>query len=410
MINVTKLYCGGTFQGDQLRYAASASPVPVVAWNCTQRCNLKCRHCYSNAGDGGVGEELSSAEAREMIAGLARHGVPVLLFSGGEPLLRPDIMELGAYAVEKGIRTVLSTNGTLIGSREAAAIREGGFSYAGISLDGLDGDNDRFRGVAGSFDRAIEGMRQCVNAGLKTGLRVTLTKQNLKHLEPLLDLARNEGLARVCVYHLVYCGRGSDMERDDLTPGEARGVMDAIMRKAREFYSINRDLEILTVDNHADGMYIYLKLLAEDPARAAVARSLLKRAGGNRSGIGIACIDAQGVVYPDQFMRQSPVGNVREKAFPEIWSNGENPILAALRDRKGLLKGRCGRCSWQEMCNGNMRARALAAHGDAWAEDPACYLTDEEIGGFYRRDAESAPQRGPFGGENTARRESYYSG
>lgn len=382
MINATKLYCGGTFQGDRLRYAASPSPVPVVAWNCTQRCNLRCRHCYSNAGEGGAGEELSGAEAREMISGLARYGVPVLLFSGGEPLLRPDVMELGAWAAGKGIRTVLSTNGTLIGRGEATAIRESGFSYVGISLDGLESDNDRFRGVAGAFDEAIEGMRQCINAGLKTGLRVTLTRQNLTSLEPLLDLARREGLARVCVYHLVYCGRGSDMARDDLAPGEARGVMDAIIRKAREFYADNRELEILTVDNHADGVYIYLKLLAEDPARAAAARSLLERAGGNRSGIGIACIDAQGSVYPDQFMRQSPVGNVREKTFPEIWSSGENPLLASLRDRQGLLKGRCGRCSWKGICNGNMRARALAAHDDLWAEDPACYLTDEEIAGL----------------------------
>jgi radical SAM protein with 4Fe4S-binding SPASM domain len=382
MINVTKLYCGGAFPGDRLRYAASNAHAPVVAWNCTRRCNLKCRHCYSNAGEGDAGKELSSAEAREMIAGLARYGVPVLLFSGGEPLLRPDVMELGAWAAEKGIRTVLSTNGTLIGREEAAAVRESGFSYVGISLDGLGGDNDRFRGVAGAFDGAIEGMRQCLSAGLKTGLRVTLTRQNLTHLEPLLDLARNEGLRRVCIYHLVYCGRGSDMARDDLAAGEARGVMDTIMRKAREFYSIDPEFEILTVDNHADGVYIYLKLLAEDPERAASTRALLERARGNRSGIGIACIDARGLVYPDQFMRQSPAGSVREKTFSEIWGGLGNPLLAALRDRKGLLKGRCGRCSWKEMCNGNMRARALAAHGDLWAEDPACYLTDEEIGGY----------------------------
>ena len=389
MINVTKLYCGGTFPGDRLRYAASGNPAPVVAWNCTRRCNLKCRHCYSNAGEGDDGGELSSAEAREMISDLARYGVPVLLFSGGEPLLRPDVMELGAWAVGKGIRTVLSTNGTIIGSREAAAIRESGFSYAGISLDGLGSDNDRFRGAVGAFDAAVEGMSQCLRAGLKTGLRVTLTGRNLASLESLLDLARREGLVRACVYHLVYCGRGSDMARDDLTSGEARGAMDAVMRKAREFYSSNREFEILTVDNHSDGVYVYLRLLAEDPVRAAATRALLERAGGNRSGVGIACIDANGVVYPDQFMRQSPVGSVREKAFSEIWSDRGNPILAALRDRKGLLKGRCGRCLWKEICNGNMRARALAAHDDLWAEDPACYLADEEISGLHHGGTEN---------------------
>lgn len=382
MINITKLYCGGTYPGDRLRYAASDGGAPVVAWNCTQRCNLRCRHCYSDAGEGDVGMELGGAEAREMISDLARYGVPVLLFSGGEPLLRSDVMELGAWATGKGIRTALSTNGTLIGSREAAAIRESGFSYVGISLDGLGSDNDRFRGVAGAFDAAVDGMRQCLRAGLKTGLRVTLTAQNRAGLEYLFDLARREGLVRACIYHLVYCGRGSDMAHDDLAPAEARGVMDTIMRKAREFYSSSREFEMLTVDNHADGVYVYLKLLAEDPGRAAAARSLLDRAGGNRSGIGIACIDAQGAVYPDQFMRQSPVGSVREKPFSGIWSDPGNPLLAALRDRKGLLQGRCGRCSWKGMCNGNMRARALAAHGNLWAEDPACYLTEEEIEGL----------------------------
>ncbi|MEJ2745124.1 MAG: radical SAM protein [bacterium] len=385
MINVTKLYCGGNFPGDKLRYAADGARAPVVAWNCTLRCNLNCRHCYSDSGEKAAGEELSSAEAREMISDLARYGVPVLLFSGGEPLLRPDVMELGAWAAGRGIRTVLSTNGTLIGNGEAAAIRESGFSYVGVSLDGLGNDNDRFRGVAGAFDKAMDGMRHCLSAGLKTGLRVTLTRRNLTQLEPLLDLARREGLARVCVYHLVYCGRGSDMARDDLAPDEARGAMDAIIRKARECYADDKEFEILTVDNHADGVYIYRKLLAEDPGRAEAARSLLERAGGNRSGIGIACIDAGGMVYPDQFMRQSPVGDVREKEFSEIWSDSGNPILAPLRDRKGLLKGRCGRCSWKGICNGNMRARALAIHGDLWAEDPACYLTDEEIGNYSRK-------------------------
>lgn len=397
MIGISKLYCGTVEPSDALRYGRKSKDLPshllqfsgdkkpVVVWNCTRRCNLKCRHCYSDAGAGDDRGELSGAEAREMISDLARYGVPVLLFSGGEPLLRPDVMELGAWAaVEKGIRTVLSTNGTLIGSKEAAAIRESGFSYVGISLDGIGSDNDRFRGAAGAFDGAVEGMRQCLRAGLKTGLRVTLTGPNHAGLEPLLDLARGEGLSRACIYHLVYCGRGSGMMRDDLSPVEARRAMDAVMRKAREFYASDREFEILTVDNHADGVYIYLRLCEEDPKRAAAARSLLERAGGNRSGGGIACIDAHGIVYPDQFMRQSPVGSVREKPFSGIWSGRGNRLLAALRNRQGLLKGRCGRCSWKGMCNGNMRARALAVHGDLWAEDPACYLTDDEIRGFHR--------------------------
>ena len=379
MINVTKLCCGGDFAGDALRYGHTRGAAPVVAWNCTEACNLACRHCYSDAGARRGDKELTTAGARDMIADLARCGVPVLLFSGGEPLLRPDLFELAAFAAGKGLRTVLSTNGTAIGHDEAAMLAESGFSYVGVSLDGIGPGHDRFRGVEGAFEKAVEGMRQCLQSGLKTGIRFTLSRQTFPELGPVIDFALSSGASRLCVYHLVPCGRGKEMGGEFLSPREARDAMDLILRKAREAHRENPAFELLTVDNHADGVYLYLRLRAEDPGRAEIARSLLERAGGNRSGTGIACVDARGNVFPDQFSRGLLLGTVREHRFSDIWRDEGNTMLRDLRNRAGLLKGRCGRCGWKELCNGNMRARALAVPGDLWAEDPGCYLTEEEL-------------------------------
>lgn len=379
MINVTKLLCGGEYAGDALRYGRPPGAAPVVVWNCTEACNLSCIHCYSDARPKRGEGELATAEARAMIEDLAAFGVPVLLFSGGEPLLRPDLFELSAFAVARGMRTVLSTNGTAIGPGEAGALKRSGFSYVGISLDGIGGAHDRFRCVEGAFERAAAGMRRCLDAGLRTGLRFTLSRGTRSELGPVADFALASGAGRLCVYHLVPCGRSAGMGGEILRAHEAREAMDLIVRKAREAHRANPAFEILTVDNHADGVYLHLRLLSEEPERARAARELLTRAGGNRSGIGISCVDARGTVFPDQFSRTLPVGSVRERPLSSIWGGEGDGLLRAFRDRAGLLKGRCGRCGWKTLCNGNMRARAFAIHGDLWAEDPACYLTEEEL-------------------------------
>ncbi|MEI6634576.1 MAG: radical SAM protein, partial [Chlamydiota bacterium] len=345
----------------------------------TRRCNLKCIHCYSNSADIDYPDELTTEEGKILIDNLASFGSPVILFSGGEPLLRPDLLELAAFAVAHGLRTALSTNGTAIGPREAESLRGSGFSYVGISLDGIGPAHDRFRGMEGAFEKAVEGMRHCLRAELKTGIRFTLSRRTIEGLGAVIDLALSSGASRLCVYHLVPCGRGKEMGGEILAPREARDAMDLILRKAREAHRRNPAFELLTVDNHADGVYLYLRLRAEDPGRAEAARSLLDRAGGNRSGIGIACVDARGNVFPDQFSRSLVLGNVRERGFHDIWRDEGNTMLRDLRNRAGRLKGRCGRCGWKGLCNGNMRARALAVHGDLWAEDPGCYLTEGEL-------------------------------
>ena len=392
MIGITKLLCGTASAGDVLRYGRDSSRMPhhliqysqdkrpVVVWNMTRRCNLHCIHCYSESENRDYLGELTTEEAKALIEDLAEFKSPVLLFSGGEPLLRQDLFELGRFAVERGIRAVISTNGTLITPEVARRIKETGFGYVGISLDGIGESNDRFRGHKGAFEEAIRGFRACVEAGQRVGLRLTLTRRNFRDLDAIFDIIEEERIDRACFYHLVYTGRGSDMLKDDLTHQETREAVDLIMERTRDFHRRGLEKDILTVDNHADGVYLYLRLREEDPGRAEEVYELLKWNGGNSSGIGIGAVDNLGNVHPDQFWHHYSLGNVRERKFSEIWQDTSDPIMKGLKDRKGLLKGRCGLCRWLEICNGNFRVRAEVVYLDTWAEDPACYLTDEEIG------------------------------
>ena len=388
MIGISKLLCGTQNFGDSLRYAkgsrgqvhgAVAGHGPVVVWNTTRTCNLKCRHCYSES-DSKKYDELSTPEAKQFIDDLAEFKVPVILFSGGEPLVRPDFFELAEYATQKGIRTTISTNGTLITPEVAQRLKNIGVGYVGISLDGIGEVNDHFRGRKGAYEAALTGIRNCLAVGQRVGLRFTINRHTHQELNKIFDLIEQENIPRVCFYHLVYSGRGSEMIKEDITPEETRAAMDIIIERTRDFHKRGLDKEILTVDNHADAIYLYLKLKDEDPEKAQQVLELLSRNGGNRTGIAIGEVDWEGNVHADQFTRNHRFGNVRERKFADIWTDLSHPILAGLKDRKPLLKGRCAQCKWLDLCNGNFRARAEAVHSDFWAEDPACYLTDKEIG------------------------------
>lgn len=392
MIGISKLYCGTVEPSDALRYGReskklpshllqfSSDKKPVVVWSVGQRCNLKCVHCYSQSKDIEYPNEMTTKEAEAMLDDLAEFGAPVILFSGGEPIIRPDLLELIAYAKEKGLRAVISTNGTLISEEKARALKNMGLSYVGISLDGIRETNDRFRGVNGAFDAAIQGIRNCKKVGIKVGLRFTINKRNAKDIPAIFDLIEEEGIPRVCFYHLVYSGRGSKLIDEDLSHEETRQVVDLIMDETKAFHKRGKNLEVLTVDNHADGPYVYLRLLKEDPKRAKEVYELLMMNEGNSSGKGIACISWDGSVHADQFWRQYTFGNVRERRFSKIWMDTSNELMAKLKDKKPYLKGRCAKCKWLNICGGNFRARAEAYYGDMWAPDPACYLTNEEIG------------------------------
>lgn len=379
MISISKLYCDITGLGDHLRYGRRTHRRPVVVWNTTRRCNLNCIHCYSKSESKTYPEELTTDEAKAFIKDIAEFGVPVLLFSGGEPLLRKDLFQLARLACDAGVRAVLSTNGTLITETIAKKIKTAGFSYVGVSLDGMSATNDKFRGIQGAFKAAVEGIRNCIKVGIRTGLRFTVTKHNYKDIPAIFNFVEAEHIPRLCFYHLVYVGRGSDMVKDDLTHKETRRFMDYVLMKAEEFHQKGLGTEILTVDNHSDAAYLYLKLREKNPKRAEEALRLLKLNGGNSSGIGIACVDSNGYVHPDQFWQHYSLGNIRNRKFSEIWVDDSEPLLRALRNRKEHLKGRCLRCRFLDICNGNLRVRAEAVYGDVWAPDPACYLTDEEI-------------------------------
>jgi 12,18-didecarboxysiroheme deacetylase len=392
MIGVTKLLCGTVTPSDALRYGrrSDRSPShllqfthdkkPIVVWNSTKACNLRCIHCYYTANARPDPDELTTDEARAMIDDLAAFGVPVLLFSGGEPFLRDDLYALGAYAVERGLRTVISTNGTLIDRQAAARIKAAGFSYVGISLDGIGATNDRFRGLSGAFDAALRGIQACTEAGVRTGLRLTLNRHNYEDLNAIFDLLEEERIRRACFYHLVYAGRGARIQRDDLSLEESREAVDLIFDRTEDCARRGLDVEILTVDNHSDGPYLLRRLQEQQPERADEVLQLLRWNGGNSSGIGIGAVDHLGNVHADQFWQHYSFGSVRQRPFSQIWTDTGDPLMAGLKNRKPLLKGRCAGCQYLDICNGNFRVRAEAVYDDVWAPDPACYLSDEEIG------------------------------
>jgi 12,18-didecarboxysiroheme deacetylase len=324
-------------------------------------------------------DEMNTAAGKALIDDLAQFKVPVILFSGGEPLVRKDLPELAEYAVAKGLRAVISTNGTLISLDLAHTLKKIGLSYVGISLDGIGAINDRFRGVPGAFEKALNGIRNCQKAGIKVGLRFTINKFNVKEIPGIFDLLEEMDIPRVCFYHLVYSGRGSDLVKEDLTHKETRKAVDLIINRTYDLHKKGKAKEVLTVDNHADGPYLYLRLLKENSKRAEEVLELLKMNEGNSSGRGIGCVSWDGSVYADQFWRHYSFGNVLKRPFSQIWTQPEDPLLLKLKDKKQYVTGRCAGCSWLDICGGNFRVRAEAISGDVWAPDPACYLTDEEI-------------------------------
>ena len=380
MISITRLLCDNIGPGDYLRYDKTDMPRPVVVWNCTRQCNLSCVHCYASADDQKSPGEMDTAASQAFIRDLADFGVPVILFSGGEPILRKDLFTLADTARRCGIRIALSTNGTLIAKDVAGEIHRLGFAEVGISLDGIGINNDRFRGKDGAFQAALSGIRNCIALGLRVSLRLTITRYNYQDITEIFNLVEKENIGRVCFYHLAYSGRGNNLRNEDIGHAETRAVVDKICQHSFDLYQRGIRKEILTVGNHADGVYLYLKMRKNNLPQADAVLELLRINGGNNSGIKIGAVDDRGNVHPDQFWWHYALGNVQQRKFGDIWTDTSEPLLKGLKNRKNLLKGRCARCRYLEICNGNLRVRAEAVFDDIWAEDPACYLTDEEIG------------------------------
>ena len=398
MINLTKLWTGAAQPADNLRYGHGCAPEnnarvrkPIVVWNITRTCNLRCIHCYSDSESMRYPGELTWEQMESVISDLSEYKIPSLLLSGGEPLIHPHFFDLVSLATSKGLKLTISTNGTLITPEKAALLKAAEVAYVGISLDGIGEIHDHFRGKQGAFDAAVRGFRACHEVNQKTGLRLTLTRHNVENIERILDFIEDQQIQRVCFYHLVPAGRGSELQV--LRPEEARGAIDTLISRVEKWHAAGIDRELLTVTQPADGAYLLVRMEREGHPNLEEARRLLSWNGGgaNSSGRGIANIDTQGNVHPDQFWQDVFLGNVKQTKFSQIWDGdwgASAEVLKEIRsigllnneERQAKMEGRCGICKWFGICGGGFRTRAAFANGHMWGSDPGCYLTEEEIG------------------------------
>jgi radical SAM protein with 4Fe4S-binding SPASM domain len=375
VINISKLYCGVNGQSDELRYSRDNTFGPVVVYNCTKRCNLKCLHCYSSSKNITGDNEMTTVEAKRLLSDIAEIKCPVVLFSGGEPLLREDLFELLAEAKRIGLRAVISTNGTLIDSQTAQRMAQVGVSYIGVSIDGDEKFHDEFRAAKGSFRAAMEGLENCKKAGLKTGLRFTMTKTNADYIPSVFDIAVSAGVRRICFYHLLRAGRAKELT-SPMTQEQTRRAIDTIIEKTDEYVKKGLLDEVLTVGNHADAPYLLVKMAREHSRHYETAKELLLLNGGNKTGDKIAGVGWDGNVYADQFWRNYSLGNVKENSFRQIWENQNEPVLKKLRNKSSFADKKCLTCKWFELCRGNFRFLGEKSDDKYWFNEPACYLTD----------------------------------
>ena len=362
------------------RHGVGGKPTgPVVIWNLIRRCNLTCKHCYSISADTDFKGELSTAEVHTVMDDLRQFGVPVLILSGGEPLLHPDIFDISRRAKEMGFYVGLSSNGTLIDESNIDAIAAVGYNYVGVSIDGMRETHDKFRRKEGAFDESLRGIRLCHARGIKVGLRFTLTQDNAAELPDILKLMDEEGVDKLYLSHLNYAGRGNKNRKDDVVHRITREAMELLFETAWRDAHRGGTKEFVTGNNDADGVFLLQWVRERYPERAAEIEQRLRRWGGNSSGINIANIDNLGNVHPDTMWWHYTLGNVRERPFSTIWNDTSDPVLAGLKQQPRAVTGRCGTCHYLQVCNGNTRIRAYQLAGDYWAEDPGCYLSDEEI-------------------------------
>ena len=279
-----------------------------------------------------------------------------------------------------GFYVGLSTNGTLIDESNIGQIDAIGFDYVGVSLDGIAATHDKFRRMDGAFDKSMHGIRLCKARGIKVGVRFTLTQDNAHDLPALLQLMEDEGLDKFYLSHLNYAGRGNRNRRDDAFHQTTRAAMDLLFDTCWRDQQAGRPKEFVTGNNDADGVYLLLWVRKNFPQLEKHIRAKLEQWGGNSSGVNVANIDNLGNVHPDTMWWNYTLGNVRERPFSDIWMDTSDPIMAGLKAQPRKVGGRCGACAYFAVCGGNTRVRAWQVTGDPWAEDPACYLDDEEIG------------------------------
>ena len=359
---------------------ARKPPGPVVIWNLVRRCNLTCKHCYSISTDKDFPGELTTQEIYTVMDDLHAFHVPVLILSGGEPLLRPDIYAISKRAKAMGFYVGLSTNGTLISKDNIQNIVDVGYDYVGISIDGIKKTHDMFRRREGAFDEAMNGIKLCKQHGIKAGMRFTLTRDNAHELPQVLQLLNAYDIDKFYLSHLNYAGRGNKNRGDDVLHQMTRRAMNLLFDTCWEYIQKGQAKEFVTGNNDADGVYFLQWAQYIMPEKISALRQRLQQWGGNSSGVNIANIDNLGNVHPDTFWWDYNLGNVKQRAFSEIWQDVSDPLMAGLKTSPRPLLGRCGECTQKNICNGNTRVRAWKLTGNPWEEDPACYLTDVELG------------------------------
>jgi heme d1 biosynthesis radical SAM protein NirJ len=352
---------------------------PVVIWNLIRRCNLTCKHCYTTSTDINFPNELSTEEIYAVMDDLKAFKVPVLILSGGEPLLHPDIFSISRRAKDMGFYVALSTNGTKISADNIDEIADINYQYIGVSLDGIKDTHDQFRRVKGSFDQALHGIHLCLEKGIKVGLRFTLTQDNHQDFPALLQLMDDNNIDKFYLSHLNYGGRGNKNRKDDAHFAMTRTAMDLMFETSYNWLKEGKEREFVTGNNDADAVYFLHWVAKRFPDKVEHIKAKLEQWGGNASGVNVANIDNLGNVHPDTFWWHYELGNIKERPFSEIWMDTSDPLMAGLKQQPRPLEGRCGRCRYQAICNGNTRVRAEQTTGNFWAEDPGCYLTDAEI-------------------------------
>jgi heme d1 biosynthesis radical SAM protein NirJ len=279
-----------------------------------------------------------------------------------------------------GFYVGLSTNGTLITEDNIDKIAAVGYDYVGISIDGLEATHDEFRQKKGAFRESMHAVALCKQAGIKVGLRFTLTQDNYPELPAMLEMLDEHNIDKFYLSHLNYSGRGGRNKKRDAWYDMTREAMSLLFNHCHDELKRGIEREYVTGNNDADGPFLIEWAKEHYPDQVEALEQRLTNWGGNSSGVNISNIDNLGVVHPDTFWWDYNLGNVRETPFSEIWSETRDPLMQGFRQHPRPVKGRCAECKYLDICNGNTRVRAYNISRDFWEEDPGCYLTNEEIG------------------------------
>jgi radical SAM protein with 4Fe4S-binding SPASM domain len=348
----------------------------IMIWNFTNRCNLFCHHCYSKA-DPNNKDSLSYEQIENTIPSMVKAGVKFVIFSGGEPLIRKDIFKIANLMKKHKIITYLSTNGTYINEKNVKQIIDT-FNYIGISIDGIKTIHDKFRGQVGSYDKAIDSIKLIQQQGGNAGIRFTLTKETQDSFYDMFELVENLGVDKFYISHLVYSGRGLDNLKIDITKEQRKKYVEFIIDKAFEYYENGKNIDLVTGNMEMDAIMLLERFKKMHPTFVDSLTNKLKQWGGNSAGVRLGNMDWEGNVKPDPFF-PSYIGNYLENSFEDVWNNNQNEIIKNLRQTPRQIGGKCANCKYIDICNGGSRSRAFAIYEDLWAQDPSCYLTDEEI-------------------------------